>query len=318
MTHTVPVVFISDDDFIMPTCVAVTSLLANRHPDTEYLVTIIMAECNTSSEEKIRRLEGRGAVIRLLHASLEEYRDIKQMQHVPVSCLLKFDLCDFIKDFDKILYLDGDVIVREDLHTLYETEIGDHYAAAVRDLESVKEDHGNINAGVMLYNTGKIRKERLNEEMKAIRRSLGDRASMDQQAFNIATKKDYLYLDPRYNCVPGKILDQQDIYTIEEINRVYGTSYSSNRELYETAAIYHYATSNKPWKYTFMSWAKDWYAYYPQSPFGDEKLVMRGKWGYRFHEMKKALQKEGLSGVMGRLRARRERKKDDAPQETWE
>ena len=42
MEKKIPVAFISDDNFIMPTCVAITSLIMNKKPDTVYDIIIIM------------------------------------------------------------------------------------------------------------------------------------------------------------------------------------------------------------------------------------------------------------------------------------
>ena len=52
----IPVVLISDDNFIMPTCVAITSLIVNKKPETEYDIYIIMAECSDESYAKIKEL----------------------------------------------------------------------------------------------------------------------------------------------------------------------------------------------------------------------------------------------------------------------
>lgn len=49
----------------------------------------------------------------------------------------------------------------------------------------------------------------------------------------------------------------------------------------ETSSI-HFATGNKPWKYTFAPCAKEWYQYYLQSPYGDKPFKRYGRWGIVF------------------------------------
>ena len=50
MTHTrIPVVMISDDNFIMQTSVTITSLYKNKYADTVYEIFIVMAECSKES-----------------------------------------------------------------------------------------------------------------------------------------------------------------------------------------------------------------------------------------------------------------------------
>ena len=58
-----------------------------------------------------------------MRASLDQYRDIKQLAHISIACLLKFDICELIPSYEKLLYLDGDIIAKDDLTELYETDL---------------------------------------------------------------------------------------------------------------------------------------------------------------------------------------------------
>lgn len=303
----IPVVLISDDNFIMPTCVAITSLLVNRAPDTKYDVYIIMAECSESSYEKINELKEFGMPINLVKASLDEYRDIKQLSHISIACLLKFDVSELVPNYDKLLYLDGDIIVRGDLSELYNVDLGNHYAAGVKELANIEKPTGNINAGIMLFNSKRIREEKLNLKMREVRRSLGDRGSMDQQTYNIVTGKDYLYQDIKFNCIPPKVIE----YNSEEIkmlNELYGTSYKNGQDVIDKAVIIHYATGEKPWKYTFKPWAKEWYKYYMLSPYKNVEFKLRGIWSYRFNKLKTVISQKGVAGIFDMKKSKKKSK----------
>ncbi|WP_026517883.1 glycosyltransferase family 8 protein [Butyrivibrio sp. MC2021] len=303
----IPVVLISDDNFIMPTCVAITSLLVNKAPDTEYDVYIVMAECNESSYERIEMLRSFGSPINLVKASLDAYRDIKQLAHISIACLLKFDISELVPAYDKLLYLDGDIIVRGDLSEFYNVDLGDHYAAGVKELANMDEETGNVNAGIMLFNAKRIRDEKLNLKMREVRRSLGDRGSMDQQTYNIVTGKDYLYQDIKFNCIPPKVIEMAE-GRIDRLNEVYGSDYKSAQDVIDKAVIIHYATGEKPWKYTFKPWAKEWYKYYKLSPFKDVEFKLRGIWSYRFDKLRKKIAQEGFAGFINIFRERKERR----------
>lgn len=303
----IPVVLISDDNFIMPTCVAITSLLVNKAPDTNYDIYIIMAECSAGSFEKIEELKGFGSPINLVRASLDAYRDIKQLAHISIACLLKFDISELVPAYDKLLYLDGDIIVRGDLSDFYNTELGNHYAAGVKELANMDEETGNVNAGIMLFNAKRIRDEKLNLKMREVRRSLGDRGSMDQQTYNIVTGKDYLYQDIKYNCIPPKVIELAT-GRIERLNQVYGSNYKGPQDVIDHAVIIHYATGDKPWKYTFRPWAKEWYKYYMLSPYKNVEFKLRGIWEYRWDKLTSAVKEQGIGGVLGIFKERKERK----------
>ncbi len=306
--NVIPVVLISDDNFIMPTCVAITSLIVNKAKDTEYDVYIIMAECSDSSYAKINELKELGTPINLVRASLDEYRDIKQLSHISIACLLKFDVSELVPAYDKLLYLDGDIIVRGDLSEFYNVDLGDHYAAGVKELANIENPTGNINAGIMLFNAKRMRDEKLNLKLREVRRSLGDRGSMDQQTYNIVTGKDYLYQDIKFNCIPPKLITY-DAQSIGKVNELYGTNYKNGQDVIDKAVIIHYATGEKPWKYTFKPWAKEWYKYYMMSPYKNVEFKLRGIWSYHFDKLKKKISEKGIAGVLEIFTDRKKSKK---------
>lgn len=316
----VPIAMICDDNFVMPTCVAITSMLLNKEISTKYKLHIIMAECSKESEQKIMELNSEECQITIIRRNLDEYSDIKQMAHVTKACLLKFEVSDLLPECDKVLYIDGDVIVRNDLRELYEIELGDMYAAGVKELDSLSVDNGNINAGVMLFNAKKIREDNLLPLLIDTRKSLGDRGSMDQQTYNIVFKKKYLYIPIKYNCVAARLQGKEKTYRqgVNKINDLYGTSYKSVSQLVKDAVIIHFATTNKPWKYTFCYGAKEWYKYYKVSPYSKVPFKLRGRWNYRFYNLYIAARENGIKGIVNRITDKIKRRKMNESMEKWE
>lgn len=317
----IPVVLISDDNFIMPTCVAVTSLVLNKNPETFYDIFVLMAGCKEESEKRVMMLEELGGcAVHVIRASVEKYDGIKQVAHISRAALLKFDLCDLIPEYDKILYLDGDLIVRGDLSELYQVDLQGNYAAGVKEFDSMLEDKKKVNTGVLIFNAKRFRDENLSEKLIQTRLSLGDRGSMDQQTFNLVIGDEYLFLPIRYNCVLGRLTGKQRIpeYTVERINQLYETGYQTVEEVITDARIYHFATSNKPWVYTFNPGAKEWYGYYMQSPFKDVPFALRGIWAYRMEKMKNVWKEKGIAGVYDRLQDKFKRMFVKSKVESWE
>ena len=62
---------------------------------------------------------------------MKAYRNITTLH---LRAYLKFDLPDLIPHQDKVLYLDSDVIIQKDLTDLFEINIKDYYAGAVKDI----------------------------------------------------------------------------------------------------------------------------------------------------------------------------------------
>ena len=290
----IPIVFISDDNFVMQTVVAISSLLAHKAPATRYDIRVVMAECSDAARNRFSALPG----VTLVTASLDEYREIRQLAHIPIACLLKFNVCELLPDVDKLLYLDGDIVVRGDLTPLYETPLGENVAAACSQLMCLADGQPRINAGVMLFNAKKMRDERIREQLVSTRKSLGDRGSMDQQSFNLVLAGRIGALSPVWNCIPQQLDEAVAAYGMERVNGLFGTDYESLPAALSAAQIIHFATSFKPWKYVHVPCGDEWYAAYLASPCGGAPLKRVGKWEARALRARAALRERGLFGLV--------------------
>lgn len=292
MMNQLPIVLISDNNFVMQTMALVISIIKNKNTNTELEIFIVMAECSEQSQNQIMALDAYEHVnVHIMNVTLERYRDFRQMAHIPIACLLKFDICDLIDNWDKILYLDGDMIVRKDLWELYQTDLNDCYGAAVYESYNILDGQDNFNAGLLLLDAKQIREENIREQLTETRRTLGDRASMDQQTFNIVLKGRIKKLPVKYNCMVEKILVERKSYPMQAWNRYYGCAYKSRREIFEHAEVIHFAGKEKPWKYYDIPYAEEWYAYYSLLPGVKDKLIRYGKW----HRAVSVLKTEGFS-----------------------
>lgn len=299
----IPVVFISDENFVMQTHVAIKSMISNKNQDTEYDVYVVMAECPEEKKDELRVLGSEQVHINFVDASLEEFHDIKQLAHIPVACLLKFKICDFVEKYDKLLYLDGDIYVRGDLSELYDIDLKDQYAAAVTSLECIYLEERRINAGIMLFNARKMREKRMAEKLISVRKSLGDRGSMDQQTFNMVLADKIGELPCEYNCVPHKLIGgEKKAFPIDKLNALYHTNYLSNKDMVDHAVIIHYATGGKPWKYTWIPCGDEWYKCYLESIYGNKKLHRETRLESHGKGFVRVLKNKGLSGIWARIK----------------
>lgn len=298
----VPIVFITDENFIMQTVVAMTSLYQNKKEDTVYDVFVVTAECSASAKTKLQQLAQKDMKIHVIEASLDAYRDIKQLAHIPIACLLKFNICDLVADYDKLIYLDGDIYVRGDLTELYDIALGECYAGGVPSLEMLMTDKRMINAGIMLFNAKKMRDERIADILVQERKKLGDRGSMDQQTFNLVLGDKIQFIPPKYNCIPDKFLGEaKRVYKLEAVNDLYATDYSSFKALVEDAVIVHFASGMKPWRFSFVPCADEWYQAYKASIYRDVPLPRKNLLQARVTGALKQLRKNGVKGFLKRL-----------------
>ena len=292
----IPVAFITDGNFVMQTATAIRSLLDSRAPGTEYDVRVVTADC----PEETRACFAAFPAVRVVEASLEEYRDIRQMAHIPIACLLKFNLCELLADCDRLLYLDGDVLVRDDLTALYESDLGGHLLGATPQTVLVGTGEKKISAGILLFDAERMRREHVRERLVETRRALGDQRSMDQQSFNLLLGGDMVYLPLRYNFCPAQVETAIEERGMDALNEYHGSAYTDFAAALSDAAIVHFATGTKPWIYRNIPYADAWYESYRKTPFGDELLHRRRYtvWQSRWYGVKRALGEGGLPGLL--------------------
>lgn len=207
----------------------------------------------------------------------EKYLDsINRHATVTNACLYKFAIAPVLTQYDKILYLDTDIIVNEDLYEIYSTDLKDNYLAGVFNiyyyfykkylarLLNIPDLNSYINAGVMLMNTKLIRQNNLT---KILEENIGKfQGSVDQHIFNKVCYGKILNIAPKYNVT----LKYIEMYQQPEAKIFY-----TQKEIDETInapAIIHYTGIRKPWNYEDLPLAGRWYSYYLKSPYKDIPL----------------------------------------------
>jgi len=302
----IPIVMICDDNFVMQTSVALMSLYKNKLETTIYDIFIIMVEGNEEQKETIKKLHRNDFLINIIDADLERYVEIKQLAHVPLASCLKFEISDLIPQYDKLLYLDGDIIVRKDIVELYETDLGENYVAGIPHSLGIVSGEKKLNGGVLLFNAAKIRKEKMRKVFVETRQSLGDRKSMDQETFHIVFGNKKVFLEPKYNVMIDKVDYEKKYYTMKAYNDFFHSTYKSRKEIIDSAVIIHFTGSIKPWKYSFATCGAEWRRYY-NLLFGDTvKLELKGKIEYYKEQIEQNglksiywLMKDKLLGILG-------------------
>ena len=271
----VSVAFICDSNYVIPTAVAITSLVCNKNPDTYYDIYLIAAELSELEIEKFCEFRGNNTDIHIVKTSLKKLEGIPKFLHITSTSCLKFDLPNLIPNQDKVLYLDSDVIIQKDLSDLVETNINDYYAGAVKDIVLIDNDlniKNYFNSGVMLLNLKLMRENDASTSLMNIRRSAANLTYVDQDCFNILFDKKVKLLPLIYNCFYGFFLKRRDKYSLDYTNKFFGTNYLSLDNIKKDSCIIHLVSYDKPWIYFNSFFVREWDEYYRKSPFKLHKL----------------------------------------------
>lgn len=276
------IVFITDDNYVKPTLVAVTSLLKNSNIKNNYIIHLICKNISRENEEKFIKCQQNNVKIDIIRVNPRDNESLKQ-SHNPVSlaALLKFDIATILKNVDKVLYLDGDVIIRDDLTKLYNIDITEYYCAAVPDgprkkviggkKHSFSIDPTYFNSGVMLLNLKELRRNDIPRKLLDYRLNCYN-YFMDQDAFNQVFKGHVRLIPYNFNTLLHIIMPTWKMNSPEIISKYYNMpQYNSYEQYINNSSILHY-TFSKPWKYYDIPMADVWSYYYYLSPLKNELL----------------------------------------------
>lgn len=286
--ETIHIVAATDKGFVMPTGVMMYSVCVNN-PKTE-LVFHVMVDEGVTQQDKADLKKSTESTSRLAKVLFYEI-DSGACKNLPtptglitVTTYFRFFLTDLLPDdIEKVLYLDGDLIVRHSLVPLWETDLGEYAVAVVPDSQEATIEWynrlrfppslGYFNAGVMLINLKYWRTSQLSKELLdiALKRS-EDLKLVDQDVLNIVLKGEKKTLPIKYNLQRGFLL---------RIPRFDYWKYEGElKEALEDPVIVHY-TNLKPW-YTPLSnypFNSTFLKYQDQTIWKGQRVRIRSKEG---------------------------------------
>lgn len=286
------VALICDDAYTLPCVVALTSLAFSAERADDYAVYVCangMSEDNRALIAALRadpwRLD-----IRFVELDMERYRSIYVHYEGntgagSITAFAKFDL-PYLLPEDRVLYLDGDIIIRKDIAPLFDVELDGSVAAVVRDSGRLYNATGlrarlkcYFNSGVMLLDLKKMRLGDYRRRLIEAKIALNDPKLVDQDAFNMAFDGQVKPLSIAYNALMVNLHNNIGRFPVRRLNALYRTNYSCVRALEEDLTILHFASKEKPWKYRDVRYVDLWDEYRARSPLAGRPLV-RGD----FHE----------------------------------
>ncbi len=288
----IPLVFITDEKYSMPTSVAITSLISNKLKDTAYSI-YILADCiSKDSEYKFKKMKTDDVTISIINMDEAILKKIGKSNvpdsiHVSRAALYKFQIPNLFPDIEKIIYLDGDVLVKSDLTDLYSIDLSGKYAATVDDMKAmigyqpsqmVKLGISNFhyfNTGMMLLNLKELRNNNVSTKLEEYRIS-GINYFMDQDAFNVVFENHILPIDFKFNLT----YSNYEYYSFNDLKTFYKFKENTAEELLDNVQILHLSSKQKPWLYSDMAFTNEWDKYHYKSPFYtplDRKSIVEEK-----------------------------------------
>ncbi len=256
--------YMVDSKYLPYMMVSLDSAIKNKKSNTIYYVHVIAKEFNSKDKALLKRMATPKVKIRVYEAE-EHGLDLSHLGRFASFsiALQKLFIADYLKEINKVLYLDADTLVLEDLSEVYKTKLADNYIAAVKDglmyqfpehITEIGLDWRKFyfNSGIMLLNLKQIRKDEI-KNRAIIYFNTHEEVFGDQDVLNAVVKDKVIPLSYRYNC-NSTFFEEKDA---EFLSDFYGEKVAGTpQKVYENAAILHFA-GHKPWtEYFTQSYLK--------------------------------------------------------------
>ena len=284
----IPIFFSTDDNYAPYLDVAIASLIENASKEYKYRIVILHTGLLQETVDALRHNERAGFAIELVDIS-DELKNIKSrfknVYHFSIVTYYRLFIASLFPQYDKIIYLDCDLVVLGDISELYHTDIGDNILGAAPEqfVQNTKEfrryakralgldPDEYVNAGVLVINLKEFRKN-----------------DIEKKFIELITKYDFDLLDP----------DQAYLNYLCQ-GRIYVLPNGWNKEPMPLDCegkknIVHYALYKKPWQYDDVMYGKYFWKYAESSPFYELILLRKANFGDNERAEKEASAKEIL------------------------
>lgn len=234
----------ANDKYAQHLAVTIASVLVNAHPDSDIHFYVVTSDFSVESVERLRGMRTlRDFRLTVLYVDPSDFSDCRITRHTVVM-YFRFRLPELLPSLKRLLYLDSDVIVRDSLRPLWETDLGDECLAACPDAMSIlrrsQKDQQTFpvyyNSGVLLMNLEAMRADKSEVRLLTWIRNQTRNGSLsfpDQDAINAIYGKTILPLPIEWNY-------QYPLFDHDQL-------------IPGSAKIVHFTTQNKPWKYISSS-----------------------------------------------------------------
>lgn len=265
----IPVAFVTDANKLPYVGVAVNSVVANATGRNLDILILHSGIGDEAPRDFVARYAGHKNVsIRFVNVSEAQgafmLADFTQVSRLPVPACYRLLLSDILTAYDKLLYLDVDIVVCRDVAELYATDLGGNlfggiFDRSIRGIVRRRPEYAAlsakfgfsdwdryINTGVLLINLDALRGSGMTHEL--IRAAVESSAHFcDQDAINFLCRERILHLPPKWNflTLPTAIAEQQAALAGE------------------SPAIVHYVGGAKPWNRPETPFGNFWWNHIP-------------------------------------------------------
>lgn len=279
----IPIFFATDNNYVPFLAVALTSLLDNASKDYFYKIYVLTTSLRKEyvDELKIICSDALPDCASIDFVNLKEEMDksagnFHLRDYYSKETYCRIFIPRVFEKYDKVIYLDCDIVVTGDISELYNIELGDNLVAAAGEEVMTSYDvFGNyvekalgvprekyFSAGVLLINAKKYREEEIESKFIKLMNAFTFRVTQDEDYLNVLCKDKVKMIDLGWNKSAFKSENFDD----------------------KNLKLIHYKINWKPWHYDNVEY-EDFFWKYAQKTFLYENILkIKASYSEDLHE----------------------------------
>jgi len=282
-----------DNKFVSILSVCLLSLAEHASADVNYEINILHVDIDLHNQGVLQNLLKSFPNVRLRFVDVGSFVNSVQFvthAHIPVSTFYRLFAAYIFAGYDKILHLDADMLICDDVAKVYRTGIEDCMVAATHDADGccqfngsspmfkdygkktlkLKDQFSYFQAGILLMNLKKIReKYTIRDFIQQISKGY---YYGDQDVLNVMCENSVRYLNMRWNVMidcDHKRMNNIKTYAPHALAQSY-------LEARRDPAIIHYAGYPKPWATVGHDYELEFWQEARKSPYYEIILKTNG------------------------------------------
>lgn len=215
----IPIFFATDDNYVPCLAVALQSMLANADKTCFYEIHILHSYLSDVNRRNLAAYANDYSSIEFLDVSakLDELGSLLHLRdYYTKTTYFRLFIPSLCPQYEKALYLDGDIVVLGDISKLYNQNLGDNLVGAINEDvminvkvfgDYVEEALGisrfkYFNAGILLMNLAQFRTQKIEEKFVKLISEFTFKVTQDEDYLNVLCKNRVLWINYGWNRAP--------------------------------------------------------------------------------------------------------------------
>lgn len=264
--NVIPIFFAVDNGYIPFLAVSLQSLIENSSNNYYYSIKILYTNIKEENKKKILKYEKENVKIEFvdLNYYIEEIKEkLFTRDYYTKTTYFRLFIPNLYPQYNKVIYLDSDVVLLGDIAELYHEDMETNLVAAVPDdiiqnepifqeyvekVVGIADYRKYFNAGVLLMNLDELRKFKFQEKFLYLLETVKYAVVQDQDYLNRLCKGRTKILDTGWDRMP--VLNNKT--KVEKLNLI------------------HYNLNYKPWHYDNILYEEYFWQYAKKTEFYEE------------------------------------------------